>query len=111
MVEDLNTKLAKTRHHINLRTEMGDQLTSSRLIEHSADFRKRKAAEAAAHELRALGYDVSLGRLGLMKVALEASKQSSVDPATAEAFTREIFSVIRKHGGHYDGWGAYVVEG
>ena len=65
---------------------------------------------AAAEELGALGYEVTLGKRGLMMVLLEAGKISSVDLATAEAFTREVFDVVARHGGDYDGWGGSVEE-
>ena len=108
MADDLINQLALTRRQIDQRTGMGDQLTTPRPVDHSAEFKKRKSAEAAAEELRALGYEVTLGKRGLMKVLLEASRQSSVDLETAEAFTREVFGVVANHGGDYDGWGGPV---
>lgn len=108
MAEDLDMQLAMTRQQIEQRTGMGDQLATPRLTDHSAEFKKRKAAEVAADELRGHGYEVTLGKRGLMKVLLEASKQSAVDLATAEAFVREVFGVVSKHGGDYDGWGGPV---
>ena len=55
-------------------------------------------------------YEVDLGRRGLRKVLLAATKTSSVEPATAEAFTREVFDVVTRHGGDYDGWGGPVEQ-
>jgi len=110
MPDDLSMQLALTRQQIDQRTGMGDQLATPRSTDHSAEFKKRKSAEAAAEELRTLGYEVTLGKRGLLKVLLEASKESSVDLATAEAFTREVFGVVAKHGGDYDGWGGPVEQ-
>lgn len=87
---------------------MGDLLSVARPTDHTAQFKRRKPALAAAEELGLLGYKVTLNRRGLTKVLLEASKTSVVDLATAEAFTREVFGVIAKLGGDYDGWGAGV---
>ena len=78
------------------------------MTDHSAEFRKRHAAEAAAQELRGLGYAVTVARSGFTKVLLEASKQSSVELATADSFVHEVFGIISKHGGEYDGWGGEV---
>lgn len=110
MPHDLNMQLGMTREQIQQRIDMGDNLATPRPVDHSADFKKRKSAEAAADELRVLGYDVTLGKRGLLKVLLEATKLSSVDLATAEAFTREVIGVVEKHGGEYDGWGGPVEE-
>ncbi len=110
MVDDLAHQLALTRQQIDQRAGMGDRLTTPRPTDHSAEFKKRKSAVAAAEELSTLGYKVTLGKRGLTKVPLEASKQSSVDLETAEAFTREVFGVVAKHGGDYDGWGGPVEQ-
>jgi len=110
MADDLTHQLALTRQQIDQRKGMDDQLMTPRPTDHSAEFKKRKSAVAAAEELGALGYNVTLGKRGLMKVLLEASKQSCVDLETAEAFTREVFGVVAKHGGDYDGWGGPVEQ-
>jgi hypothetical protein len=47
---------------------MGDQLAVPRTIEHSAEFGKRKDADRADEDLRAIGYIVALDRRGLTKV-------------------------------------------
>ena len=111
MEGDLTRQIELTRQQIDQRMGMGDLLSTPRPTDHSAEFKKRESAVAAAEELGVLGYEVSLGKRGLMKVLLEASKVSSVDLATAEAFTREVFDVVAKHGGDYDGWGGPVEEG
>ena len=110
MSDALSRQLALTRQQIDQRAGMGDQLEVPRPTDHRAGFKKRDSAEGAAQELRALGYEVTFGRLGLRKVLLEASKPSSVELETAEAFTREVFGIVAKHGGDYDGWGGPVKE-
>ena len=100
--------MALTRQQIDRRVTMGDLLSAPRPTDHSAEFRRRRSAAVAAEELGLLRYDVTMGRRGLTKVLLEAGKTSEVDLASAEAFTREVFGVVAKHGGDYDGWGAGV---
>lgn len=108
MAHDLAQQLTMARQQIDQRAGMGDRLDVPRPIDHSAEFKRRDRAEAAAEELRTLGYDVTLGKRGLRKVLVEATKHSSVDLETAESFTREVFAVIDRHGGDYDGWGGPV---
>jgi len=110
MVDDLTRQLALTRQQVDQVLGMGDQLGTPRATDHSAECKKRTSAVAAAEELVALGYEVTLGKRGLTMVLLEAGKISSVDLATAEAFTREVFDVVAKQGGDYDGWGGSVEE-
>lgn len=110
MSSGLDQQLSFTRDQIQQRLSMGDRLDVPREVDHSAEFRKRGSAEEAAGELRALGYRVSLGKRGLFKVLLEASKITAVDEATAAAFTREVYGVVAKHDGSYDGWGGEVEQ-
>ena len=110
MPHDLNKQLDLNRQQIEQRIAMGDKLATPRPVDHSAEFKKRKSADTAGDELRALGYQVTIGKRGLLKVLLEATKLSAVDAVTAEAFTREVIGVVEKHGGDYDGWGGPVEQ-
>jgi hypothetical protein len=87
----------------------GDQVTAPRPIDHLAGFWTRSAAVAAGKELTAAGYRVDGLRRRLLTVWLEFSAMTAVDHATAAAFTREVVAVVDRHGGHYDGWGGFLV--
>ncbi len=68
MADDLTRQLALTHQQIDQRIGMGDQLTTPRPTDHSAEFKKRKSAAAAAEDLGALGYKVTLGKRGLTQI-------------------------------------------
>lgn len=108
MADDLARHLAATVEQVERRRALGDRLAELSPTDHCAVFRRRASAQGAAEELKQLGYVVRLERRRLITVLLEASKIVSVDPATAESFTREVFDVVAKHGGTCDGWGGPV---
>jgi hypothetical protein len=87
----------------------GDQVAAPRPIDHTAAFRTRRAAVAAGEELAAAGYRVDGLYRRLLTVWLEFSAMTAVDHETAAAFTREVVAIVERHGGHYDGWGGFLV--
>jgi regulator of RNase E activity RraB len=91
------------------RVKLGDRLEAPREIDHSAYFRKRTDAEAAAAELCDDGFRTSISRHGFGAFALEARTESDVEPDTVDAFVERIYDVVERHGGIYDGWGGPVV--
>ena len=106
----LESLLAMNSEQLSQRVKMGDHLESPRRVEHFAFFRSRTAADEAADELRALGYEVELRRKGFT-FHLEARIDSDIEPETADKFLVEMHSLIDSHGGIYDGWGGPVVLG
>jgi regulator of RNase E activity RraB len=90
-----------------LRTR-GDRLEVPRAIEHSAHFADQKAASAAGAELGRAGHLVSASpddEGGATLTITRAARLTEIDAAT-----EVVQSVVRKHGGDYDGWGAELVR-
>ncbi|HEY3505685.1 MAG TPA: DUF695 domain-containing protein [Actinocatenispora sp.] len=85
----------------------GDRAEVPRPIEHSAHFAEPKAAGAAGSELGKLGYRVSASTDpdgGATLTVTRAVALTGIDDATVEVLT-----VVRAHGGDYDGWGSDLV--
>ncbi len=91
------------------RIKMGDHLDVPRDVDHTAYFFKRTDAAAAAAELTAAGFRVSLARQGFGKVRLEATVDSDVEWETVDQFVPKMYDLITRHHGIYDGWGGSVV--
>lgn len=89
------------------RTEMGDALATPRPVEHFAYFGRRRHAEAAADELVAAGFTVGLGRRRL-KTVLEATRDEPLQDDDVARFLTDVITIVERHGGEYDGWGATV---
>ena len=106
---DLAEQLRLTAATVEENLAHGDQVTAPRPIDHTAGFRTRSAAVAAGEELTAAGYRVDGLYRRLLTVWLEFSAMTAVDHATAAAFTREVVGVVERYGGHYDGWGGFLV--
>lgn len=106
---EINRQVALTAELVRQRLSMGDRADLAREVDHSAVFRRKAEAEAAAAELSALGYAVDVHRSWL-RFVLEFAHVTTVDHGTAEAFTREVIPVIERHKGEYDGWGAMLEE-
>ena len=106
---DLAGQLRLTAETVEANLGHGDEVTAPRPIDHLAGFRSRSAAAAAGEELSTVGYRVDGRYRRLLTVWLEFSAMTAVDHATAAAFTREIVGIVERHGGHYDGWGGFLV--
>lgn len=107
----------KLAHQIDLsakqvqqRLEIGDNLEVAREIYHDGVFLNKGAASKAGEQLTALGYTTEVVEED-DHVLLEVQKISTVDADSVRKFTQEVFSVMERHGGDYDGWGADVMEG
>jgi hypothetical protein len=105
----LAEQLRLTAQTVEANLGHGDVVTAPRPIDHLAGFRTRAAAAAAGQELTAAGYRVDGLYRRLLTVWLEFSAMTPVDHDTAAAFTREVVAVVERHGGHYDGWGGFLV--
>lgn len=86
----------------------GDRTEVPRPIEHSAHFADQAAAGAAGGELGRLGYRVSASsdpEGGVTLTAVRAAPLTEIDEASVQVLT-----VVREHGGDYDGWGSDLVR-
>jgi hypothetical protein len=92
------------------RLEMGDRAEQPRKVDHAAFFKSRSQADGASRELEAARFTIDSVKRRLLRVGVEFSRIDAVDQATASAFTREVVTIMNKHGGDYDGWGAFLCE-
>ena len=111
MPNDVDAQLQMTAELVEVNLGYGDQVDRPRQIDHLAGFRSRKAADAAARDLAALGYRIDGIRRRILTVWLEFSHETAVDHDRAAAFTREVIGVLNEHGGDYDGWSGFLVTG
>lgn len=109
MDEGLVVHLQRCAAQLVTRDELRDRFDLARTVTHAADFSRRSAAERAADELRTAGYDATVTRHGLLGADLRASREDALDDDRAVTFTREVFDVVQRAGGRYDGWSAEVI--
>ena len=91
------------------RDELGDDLSVPREVEHFAIFTRRAHAESAGDELLAAGFEVGLARRWT-KTILRAARREALSDDTVARFLREVVTIVERHDGDYDGWGAAVEE-
>jgi hypothetical protein len=108
MTSDLGWHQAANAAQVKQRIELGDLPQFPRSLDHTAYFPK-SSADAAQEDLRAAGYSVDRVKRGFRRTLVEFSRRDAADLATADAFTREIFTIASRHGGAYDGWGGFLV--
>jgi hypothetical protein len=108
--EHYEAQLRAAREQLEHRRGLGDRLDMPRPIEHFANFPRKSDAVSAAAELEAAGYRTTLSRWRVFGAALEATRPSTLDAETVEAFTEEILQIVVGNGGAYDGWGGEVIE-
>lgn len=89
------------------RAQMNDDLLVPRDVEHFAYFSRRAKATAAADDLTAAGFTVATGRRGF-KTVVQAVRSEPLSDEAVERFLREAITLVERHGGSYDGWGATV---
>ncbi len=89
------------------RVDLNDTFSTPRAVEHFAYFRRRGSAKSAAAELAAAGYTVTLDRSGF-KTVLEAARNEPLTDEAVARFLREVITIVERHRGEYDGWGATV---
>lgn len=87
------------------RLTLGDDLEAERPVDHVVILPTEQAADEAAAELRAAGFDVTAESDG---VTLSATRTHAVDILSVEAAMVDVFRVIAPLGGEYDGWGGPV---
>ena len=109
MTVEIEQQIRSSNEQLGQPRSMGDQPEHLREVDHGATFSRPRAAEAAAGELRALGYTASVERR-LMGTTVEFSTPGPLDDASLEASTREAVAVVERHGGIYDGLAAKVVH-
>ena len=91
------------------RLKMGDHVEVAREVEHFAYFRRSSDAKAAAQELEGCDFHTALSRQGWGTIQLIASIQSDVERDSTDAFVRELYELMERHGGFYDGYGGRIV--
>jgi hypothetical protein len=91
------------------RVKMGDVLSSPREVDHTAYFRKRSDASAAAAELSRAGFAVNVHRRGFGAYLLEATATTDVEWETVDEFVDRVYQIVCANRGLYDGWGGSVV--
>ena len=91
------------------RLKMGDHVTVAREIEHFAYFHRSADAKAAAAELEGCDFRTSLTRKGFGTILLEARIQSDVERDSTDQFVRELYALVERHGGFYDGYGGRII--
>lgn len=109
-VGDIRPHLTSNVEQFSQRIKMRDDVDLPREVEHFANFSAIKDARAAARDLEALGYAVTVTRRMVFRATLRATKQSTVDIETADAMVEEVFGVVEARRGDYDGWGAPVIQ-
>lgn len=111
--EEHQRLLMSNRRVVENFTKAGDDGTTARPIDHVAVFPSPTAAEAAAAELRAAGFetdettpelDAPEGTTRLAFHRLDALAAGHMDDVTLA-----ITDLLERHGGTYDGWGATIV--
>ncbi|MFC5000507.1 DUF695 domain-containing protein [Dactylosporangium cerinum] len=86
----------------------GDRLSQPRPVEFLAYFPATDHAEAAAEDLRNLGFAVTVERGDEADFILQAIRRDAVEPPALHEVTWEVRGVVERHDGVYDGWGCMV---
>lgn len=100
-------EIALWPEQVTPRRELGEDFTVPRPVEHFAYFRRRRSADAAADDLRTLGFTVDIRRRGLQLI-LVATRVETLTDASVAAFLTEVIAIVEARKGDYDGWGANV---
>lgn len=96
------------RRLLRMFEERGDDLAVPRELDHLAYFAARTTAERAAMDLRAAGFrvddpdEVDDGDAW----ALRFHREDTLGDGRADDVVAEIFAILTRHAGRYDGWGA-----
>lgn len=92
--------------------DAGSDLSKPHQIDFFFYFPDQASANAAAKDLRTLGYRI----VGLAPTSdesawhLQALRSMVPELATMNQSTRELNALAARHGGEYDGWGTSVVD-
>lgn len=89
------------------RAQLNDDLLVPRDVEHFAYFSRRAKAHTAANDLTTAGFAVATSRRGF-KTGIKAVRSESLSDDSVARFLREAITIVERHGGSYDGWGATV---
>lgn len=103
------------RRLLDLITRNGDDLASTRPVDHLALFRAEEEAEMASNELSAVGFTVDPPSLeetqsGEQVWAVPFHRAEALEGRAMDRVVAEILDVILPLGGSYDGWGCPTVK-
>ena len=107
-LDNLAHQIELSAKQIEQRLEVGDDLEAAREVHHDAVFPSGEAASQAGEELAAIGYSTEVVEEDDYFL-LDVQKVSPVDSGSVKRFVQEVSSIVERHGGDYDGWGAEVV--
>jgi hypothetical protein len=85
-------------------TEQGDVLADPRTVTHVAVFAEPAAAEEAAADLRASGFEAGVERDDEGEFLLTAAREDPVAPPAVHELSWSVKETVERHGGTYDGW-------
>lgn len=108
-LDKLSHQVELSAKQIEQRREIGDRLEVAREVHHDGVFPNKETASQAGEELATLGYSTEVVEEDDLFL-LEVQKISPVDSDSVNSFVQEVSSIIERHGGEYDGWGAEVVD-
>jgi regulator of RNase E activity RraB len=96
------------RRLVRIFEERGDSLDLAREVDHMAYFPSRADADRAAIDLRASGFRVDdVSELDDGKEwGLAFHRDDTLAAGRPDEFVAEIFEILQRHRGRYDGWGA-----
>ncbi|HVV82524.1 MAG TPA: DUF695 domain-containing protein [Kofleriaceae bacterium] len=94
------------RRLLRIFEERGDQLEIAREVDHMAYFPTQAAAARAAIDLQASGFRVDDTHEVDHEWGLAFHRDDILADGRPDEFVAEIFEIIQRHGGRYDGWGA-----
>lgn len=96
------------RRLLRILADGGDALEIAREVDHMAYFPTRSAADRAADDLRASGFRVDDARESddEEEWTLAFHRDDVLADGRPDQFVAEIFAILDRHHGRYDGWGA-----
>lgn len=89
--------------------ENGDDLSISRMIDHSVLFRNKTNAKAFEAAVKEKGFTVEISSDGFFRKTYDLLVQKPASPSTLDPVTFELKRLTEGYGGTYDGWGCMAV--
>lgn len=90
--------------------EAGDTLEASRRVDHWLYFPSAEALQRCKASMSDLNYRIDEEREQDGEWCLQIYREDSVEPASIDAATIELFRLAKEAGGKYDGWETFVVK-
>jgi regulator of RNase E activity RraB len=106
----------KNRHVIEVLSQHGDRLEKPRIVAHWAYFPTAESRSAFVSKARELGfavmkeYEATEGNADDFRHGVHLERIDSVDWASINEVTLELFELAETSGGYYDGWETAVAE-